>query len=110
MISFDLPGCRFLDLFAGSGAIGMEALSRGAEQAVFVENAVPCQDVIARNLAHTKLGEGARVLCMEASAALDRLAEAARRIEAELVGLIEENGGRIRRYGSFEEFAAHRGC
>lgn len=42
--------------------------------------------------------------------ALDRLAEAARRIEAELVGLIEENGGRIRRYGSFEEFAAHRGC
>ncbi|MCI8867808.1 MAG: 16S rRNA (guanine(966)-N(2))-methyltransferase RsmD [Anaerotignum sp.] len=75
MISFDLPGCRFLDLFAGSGAIGMEALSRGAEQAVFVENAAPCQDVIARNLAHTKLGEGARVLCMEASAALDRLAE-----------------------------------
>ncbi len=62
MISFDLPGCRFLDLFAGSGAIGMEALSRGAEQAVFVENAVPCQDVIARNLAHTKLGEGARAL------------------------------------------------
>ena len=42
--------------------------------------------------------------------ALDRLAEAARRIEAELVGLIEESGGRIRRYGSFEELAAHRGC
>lgn len=42
--------------------------------------------------------------------ALDRLAEAARRIEAEFVGLIEESGGRIRRYGSFEEFAAHRGC
>ena len=48
MISFDLPGCRFLDLFAGSGAIGMEALSRGAEQAVFVENAAPCQDVFLR--------------------------------------------------------------
>ena len=42
--------------------------------------------------------------------ALDRLAEAARRIEAEFVGLIEESGGRIRRYGIFEEFAAHRGC
>lgn len=41
---------------------------------------------------------------------LGRLAEAARRIEAEFVGLIEENGGRIRRYGSFEEFAAHEGC
>ena len=42
--------------------------------------------------------------------ALGRLAEAARRIEAEFVGLIKENGGSIRRYGSFEEFAAHRGC
>lgn len=75
IIAFDLPGCRFLDLFAGSGAIGMEALSRGAEQAVFVENAAPCHDVIKRNLAHTKLGDGARLLCMDAAAALDRLAE-----------------------------------
>ena len=41
---------------------------------------------------------------------LGRLAEAARRIEAEFVGLIEENGGHIRRYGSFEELAAHEGC
>ena len=41
---------------------------------------------------------------------LGRLAEAARRIETEFVGLIEENGGRIRRYGSFEELAAHEGC
>ena len=40
--------------------------------------------------------------------ALGRLA--ARKIEAEFVGLIEENGGRIRRYGSFEEFAVHEGC
>ena len=34
----DLPGCHFLDLFAGSGAIGIEALSRGAAKAVFVDN------------------------------------------------------------------------
>lgn len=74
IIAFDLPGCRFLDLFAGSGAIGMEALSRGAEQAVFVENAAACQDVITRNLAHTKLGEGARLLHIDAASALDRLA------------------------------------
>ena len=33
----DLPGCHFLDLFAGSGAIGIEALSRGAAKAVFVD-------------------------------------------------------------------------
>lgn len=74
IIAFDLPGCRFLDLFSGSGAIGLEALSRGAEQAVFVENAQPSQDVIVRNLAHTKLEEGARLLFMNADAALDKLA------------------------------------
>lgn len=34
----EIPGCRFLDLFSGSGAIGIEALSRGAKEAVFVEN------------------------------------------------------------------------
>ena len=33
-----MPGCHFLDLFAGSGAIGIEALSRGAAKAVFVDN------------------------------------------------------------------------
>ena len=38
MLSYDVEGSRFLDLFSGSGAIGIEALSRGAEEAVFVEN------------------------------------------------------------------------
>ena len=37
MISFQVERCRFLDLFSGSGAIGIEALSRGAREAVFVE-------------------------------------------------------------------------
>ena len=39
IIAFDLPEASFLDLFSGSGAIGIEALSRGAAEAVFVENA-----------------------------------------------------------------------
>ena len=34
----ELPGCRFLDLFAGTGQMGLEAVSRGAKAAVFVEN------------------------------------------------------------------------
>ena len=38
MLQNEIPGCRFLDLFAGSGGIGIEALSRGAREAVFVEN------------------------------------------------------------------------
>ena len=37
IIQFEVPGCDFLDLFAGSGAVGLEALSRGARSATFVE-------------------------------------------------------------------------
>ncbi len=61
MIAFDLPKCQFLDLFAGSGAIGIEALSRGANEAVFVENFADCRAVLASNLAHTKLEEKATI-------------------------------------------------
>ncbi len=52
----DLPGARFLDLFAGSGAAGIEALSRGAAEAVFVEHDPGAVRVIAANLARTRLG------------------------------------------------------
>ena len=46
----DLPGCHFLDLFAGSGAIGIEALSRGAAKAVFVDNSKEALSCIRQNL------------------------------------------------------------
>lgn len=46
-----LPGARVLDLFAGSGALGLEALSRGAEHAVFVEQAPGALRVLAANVA-----------------------------------------------------------
>jgi len=46
----ELPGARFLDLFAGSGAVGIEALSRGASAAVFIESERRWADVIAENL------------------------------------------------------------
>jgi 16S rRNA (guanine966-N2)-methyltransferase len=54
----ELPGARVLDLFAGSGALGLEALSRGAERATFVENAPPALKALAANLA--ALGAGDR--------------------------------------------------
>ena len=38
IIQIEVPGCYFLDLFSGSGAIGLEAVSRGAQKAVLVEN------------------------------------------------------------------------
>lgn len=74
IIAFDLPECSFLDLFAGSGAIGIEALSRGAREAVFVENAAECQKAITENLKHTKLAERARLMQADVLAALERLA------------------------------------
>lgn len=53
-----------LDLFAGTGALGIEALSRGASRAVFVEKRpVACQ-VIRENLSHTKFVTNSQVLCM----------------------------------------------
>ena len=70
IIAFDLPEASFLDLFSGSGAIGIEALSRGAA----VENAAECQKVIQANLVHTKLQGRARLLQTDVLSALDRLA------------------------------------
>lgn len=55
-------GAYFLDLFAGTGSVGIEALSRGAERAVFVERASKAVRVIGENLEHTHLAEWAEVL------------------------------------------------
>jgi 16S rRNA (guanine966-N2)-methyltransferase len=57
----DLAGARFLDLFAGSGAGGIEALSRGAAHATFVERDAAAARVIVANLARTHLGGPDRV-------------------------------------------------
>jgi 16S rRNA (guanine966-N2)-methyltransferase len=66
-----LDGARVLDLFAGSGALGIEALSRGAAQAVFVERARPALAVLRANLEALGLGpEVAEVRSGEARAAL----------------------------------------
>jgi 16S rRNA (guanine966-N2)-methyltransferase len=61
MIQFDIQGASFLDLFAGSGAIGIEALSRGAKEAVFVDNAKAAYECVTENLKHTKLEASATV-------------------------------------------------
>jgi 16S rRNA (guanine(966)-N(2))-methyltransferase RsmD len=64
---------RVLDLFAGTGALGLEALSRGASRAVFVEKQGGALKVLHENLRTTGLAEGARVLASDALAALGRL-------------------------------------
>ena len=73
MLQFEIEGRRVLDLFAGSGAIGIEALSRGAERAWFVEQNKAAADCIRQNLKFTKLEQQAVLLPMEAHAALQSL-------------------------------------
>ena len=69
-----VTGSRFLDLFAGTGAIGIEALSRGAAEVVFVENHPPAASLIRRNLASLGIRSGATVLAVDALRALEKLA------------------------------------
>jgi 16S rRNA (guanine966-N2)-methyltransferase len=68
ILEADLPGASFLDLFAGSGAAGIEALSRGAGHATFVERDRAAIRTIEANLARTHLSEGATVVNAEAIA------------------------------------------
>jgi len=65
MISCYVDDCRFLDLFSGSGAIAIEALSRGAREAVLVERDRRAADVIRRNLEHTHLADRSKLLVMD---------------------------------------------
>ncbi len=59
IINFDIPNARVLDLFGGTGQLGIEALSRGARSAVFVDAGEPACKLIKENLRRTKLeGQG----------------------------------------------------
>ena len=66
----DIPYCVFVDLFAGSGAIGIEALSRGASKAYFIDNATAPVECIKANLEFTKLGDRAIVIKQDAAGGL----------------------------------------
>ena len=63
-------GCRFLDIFAGSGGIGIEALSRGADFCAFIEKNRKAVKIIEENLKFTRLDNRARILGQEALTAL----------------------------------------
>lgn len=69
----ELLDCRFLDLFSGSGAIGIEALSRGAAYAVFVEKNPRACACIRENLSFTKLADDGKLLNMDVLQALRSL-------------------------------------
>lgn len=73
MLQNDLYDIRFLDLFSGSGGIGIEAISRGAREAVFVEHNRQALECIRENLRFTRLEDQARVMGMDVMTALSRL-------------------------------------
>jgi 16S rRNA (guanine966-N2)-methyltransferase len=68
-----IQGSRFLDVFAGTGAVGIEALSRGAEHVSFIENHAPSTALIRKNLATLKVHSGVTVICADAIRGLETL-------------------------------------
>lgn len=74
-IAAELPGSRVLDLFAGSGALGLEALSRGAESVTFVERAPQALKVLRANLAALGAEERSRVVGADALRFVEALPE-----------------------------------
>lgn len=62
IIAFELEDCTFLDLFSGTGSIGIEALSRGAAKAFFIDSSKEAQECIRNNLIHTKLMDQAAII------------------------------------------------
>lgn len=77
VIQNDVPGSMFLDLFSGSGAIAIEALSRGAKKAYLVENSREAAACIRDNLTFTKLSDDAVLMETDALTALRRLEDKA---------------------------------
>lgn len=75
ILQFDIEGRRVLDLFAGTGQLGIEALSRGAQSAVFVDQRRDAVELVRENLKHTKLQDKARVVCGDAASFLSSTKE-----------------------------------
>lgn len=71
-LAASVPDTRVLDLFAGAGSLGIEALSRGAAHVTFVERDRRAADCIRENLQKTRLGKAAEVLCADVFAYLGR--------------------------------------
>ena len=66
-LQFELEGRRVLDLFAGSGQMGLEAVSRGADHAVLVDQSKDAVKIITKNAEKTRLSENCTVICSDFS-------------------------------------------
>ena len=75
IIQFDIPGAKVLDLFGGTGQLGIESLSRGAQSAVFVDSQRSACMLIRENLKRTHLEDAAKVVCSDYSDFLKKSGE-----------------------------------
>lgn len=75
IINFDLPGCTFLDLFAGSGAIGIEAASRGAGKVIMCEKSKDAVKIINMNLEKTRLKDSIKLFNEDFEKCISKLDE-----------------------------------
>lgn len=73
MFQFEMEGARVLDLFAGSGQLGLEALSRGARSAVLCDNDKTAVGVIRQNALKTRLALQCDIRCMDSAVLLSEL-------------------------------------
>lgn len=73
MLQFDIEGRSALDLFGGSGQLGLEALSRGAATAVIADSSRAAVGIITQNAEKTRLASGCRIMCSDWSDSLHRL-------------------------------------
>jgi 16S rRNA (guanine966-N2)-methyltransferase len=74
VLGCSVNGARFIDVFAGTGAVGIEALSRGASDVVFIENHAPAATLIRRNLESLGICTGTTVVVLDALRALEKIA------------------------------------
>src|SRR5882762_4875055 len=102
-----LVGQTFLDLFAGTGAVGIEALSRGARKVVFVESSAKAAVLIRENLASLGVTEGFSIQRSDVTAALRKMANAG--MVAQVVFLDPPYAGQTLYQGTLEALAQWSG-
>ena len=102
-------GARALDLYAGSGALGLESLSRGCADAVFVEKGRPALEALKRNIAALGVGERARVVETDAVRAIERLFRGGERFDWIFVDPPYAAGEMERALGAVSAVCKHQG-